>query len=318
MNMLFDNAVHSIQLGIEDYQANDPRRALSAVRNFYSGVLLLAKEVLVRRAPEADPEDVLGARYKPVSDGDGGVRYERASTQTVDFSTLGERFKDFGVEIDHSALRDLNRIRTDIEHYYTTESRETVCEAIAKAFPVVVDLFELAEEPPHEVLGDAWQAMLDVRAVYERQLRACEESLDNLKARVPVLEEISFNCPKCRSDLVCQLGASNTDPWSIEAICRSCGAQPEGDKLIEHSLGVHFAGENYRAMKDGGIEPLQHCPECGRDAYVLGAEVEGCALCEFVLNDNCAMCGIELIPFDAHPEDPTLCSYCYHMLSKDD
>jgi hypothetical protein len=48
MNTLFDNAIQSIQLGIEDYQANDPRRALSAVRNFYSGVLLLAKEVLVR------------------------------------------------------------------------------------------------------------------------------------------------------------------------------------------------------------------------------------------------------------------------------
>jgi hypothetical protein len=50
MNTLFDNAIQSIQLGIEDYEHNDPMRALSAVRNFYAGTLLLAKEVLVRAA----------------------------------------------------------------------------------------------------------------------------------------------------------------------------------------------------------------------------------------------------------------------------
>lgn len=37
MSELFENAVVSIQLGVEDYQSNDPRRAISAVRNFYAG-----------------------------------------------------------------------------------------------------------------------------------------------------------------------------------------------------------------------------------------------------------------------------------------
>ena len=56
MSHLFDNAIQSIQLGVEDYQNDDPKRAVSAVRNFYAGVLLLAKEVLVRRVPKASPE----------------------------------------------------------------------------------------------------------------------------------------------------------------------------------------------------------------------------------------------------------------------
>jgi hypothetical protein len=30
MNTLFDNAIQSIQLGVEDYRSNDPRRALSS------------------------------------------------------------------------------------------------------------------------------------------------------------------------------------------------------------------------------------------------------------------------------------------------
>jgi transcription elongation factor Elf1 len=279
---------------------------------------LLAKEVLVRQAPEATADEVLGARYKPVPDGEGGVRYMLAGHQTVDFSTLGERFKDFGLKIDHGALADLNRIRTGIEHYYTNESRETVREAIAKAFPVVVDLFALAEEAPHELLGDAWQAMLEVRAVYERERRTCEDSFDNLKAYIHVLGDTSFNCPKCSSDLVCQTESTNTDPHSIHALCRSCGAEVNGEELVEHSLAVQFDVASYLAAKDGDLGPLYQCPECGADAYVLDDGYEGCALCEFILNDNCGMCGTQLIPSDAHPEDPTLCSWCYHMLTKDD
>jgi hypothetical protein len=73
MNGLFDNAVKSIQLGVEDYQANNPKRSLSAARNLYAGILLLAKEVLTRTAPNSDPKYVIGARYKPIPDGEGGV-----------------------------------------------------------------------------------------------------------------------------------------------------------------------------------------------------------------------------------------------------
>ncbi|WP_249734961.1 hypothetical protein [Bradyrhizobium sp. sGM-13] len=72
MDSLFDNTIRSIQLGIEDSEANAPKRALSAVRNFYAGTLLLAKEVLVRAAPKAKIKDVLGMQFKPLP-GKGGV-----------------------------------------------------------------------------------------------------------------------------------------------------------------------------------------------------------------------------------------------------
>lgn len=44
---LFENAVHSIQIGIADYRAIEPARALSAARNLHAGMLLLAKKALV-------------------------------------------------------------------------------------------------------------------------------------------------------------------------------------------------------------------------------------------------------------------------------
>lgn len=114
MSGLFENTVQSIQLGVEDYQVNDPKRALSAVRNFHAGVLLLVKEVLVRAAPGASPEDVIGARYKPVHAGSGGVTFTHASNQAIDFTTIGQRFKDFGLPINQTALDDLNRVCNEV------------------------------------------------------------------------------------------------------------------------------------------------------------------------------------------------------------
>src|ERR1700730_4012833 len=128
MNTLFDNAIQSIQLGIEDYEHNDPKRALSAVRNFYAGTLLLAKEVLVRAAPKANAKDVLGKQYKPVPDGQGGIDFAPGN-RTIDFNEMGESFDAFKLKIDRAALYELNRIRTDMEHVYTQANRDTVREA---------------------------------------------------------------------------------------------------------------------------------------------------------------------------------------------
>jgi hypothetical protein len=317
MNTLFDNAVQSLQLGIEDYQANDPRRALSAVRNFYAGVLLLAKEVLVRQVPEADPDEVLGARYKPIPDGDGGVRYEPASHQTIDFATLGARFSDFGLRIDRAALNDLNRIRNAIEHYCTEESRETVREAIAKAFPVVVDLFVQAEEAPHEVLGDAWQIMLEVRAVYEAELAKCRATFDRIDWSSSALAESPFNCPDCNSDLVAQLDPGNTDIQSADCECRSCRSKIDAEKAVERALQLHFEWDSYVAAKDGGDDPLETCPECGVEAYVLDGEEVGCAWCGCVLGE-CGLCSTGLTPLNVSYDDSSMCSYCDHLMHKDD
>lgn len=96
MPSLFQNAVASIRMGVEDFRQQDHDRDVSAVRNFYAGVLLLAKEALVRAAPHADPELVIGAKLKPVPDGNGGIEMEQVGHTTVDFQQIGERarFRD--------------------------------------------------------------------------------------------------------------------------------------------------------------------------------------------------------------------------------
>ncbi|WP_114391674.1 hypothetical protein [Oleisolibacter albus] len=316
MNSLFDNAIQSIQLGVDDYQSHDPRRPISAVRNFYAGVLLLAKEVLVRAAPNADPKDVLSARYKPVPDGAGGVEL-RPTNNTVDFTNLPERFKDFGLTIAQGPLTELNRIRTDIEHYYTDKSREHVREAIAKAFPVVSELFRQLHESPSKLLGKTWATMLDVRSVYEEELAACKGTFQKINWKSELLGKVTLLCPECGSHLVEQTHPDNTDHQCIDVKCRLCGAETDAERIVEVALEKYFEHETYFATRDGDTSPLHDCPECSVTAYITSSEHSGCLWCGETLGE-CARCSDELTPDNVSWDNSQLCSYCDHMTSKDD
>ena len=297
MNTLFKNAIESIELGIEDYQANEPKRALSAVRNFYAGTLLLAKEVLIREAPNANAKDMLAARLKLVPDGKGGAKFKAASERTIDFTEIGQRFNDFGLTIDQRALRALNRIRNDIEHNYTNASHGAVRDAIARALPVVVDLFRLAGEEPRLVLGGYWQVMLDVKTVYDKELAECRRSFDGVDWKSESLASAALICPECGSHLVERLDTKTSHHDDVNAKCRSCGVRISVEKLIETALKAHFEMENYIAVKEGGEESLFRCPECALETYVMHDEENECAWCHLSL-EECARCSTSL---GAHP-----------------
>ncbi len=316
MNTLFDNAIQSIQLGIEDYEYNDPKRALSAVRNFYAGTLLLAKELLVRAAPKADIKAVIGTKFVPVPDGKGGVTYE-ASNKTVDFTEIGDRFKAFGLKIDKVALADLNKIRNDMEHYYTNASNKKVREAIARAFPVIVDLFKQLHEEPSKHLGQSWETMLNVKAVYDKELAECEVSFDKVDWKSKAMASADRVCPKCDSRLVYQKDPANKIYDHADATCRQCGEEIGAETLIETALKAHFSGHDYEAVKDGGERALERCPECGCESYVMYDDENGCAWCQLELGE-CSLCEASLTPNNVAWDNHDFCSYCDYKLGKDD
>ena len=317
MSNLFKNAIQSIQIGVEDYETNEPARALSAVRNFYAGLLLLAKEVLVRQTPNAGESEIIAADYKPVPDGSGGVKYEPQSKRTIDLATIGQRFNDFGIRIDQKALKELSKIRNNIEHLYSQEPYESVRQALAKAFPVAAQLFRLAREEPRKVIGEAWETMLEVRAVYEQELQACRSTFEKVEWQIPILEDVPRKCLKCQSDLVEQKNPENREQEHAEAHCRSCGASISAESLIESSIIDYLEVESYIAMKDGDGAPLQFCPDCGLTTYVLSEEPVGCVWCGCVLGE-CIICATGLAPDNVDLEDHSHCSYCGYILAKDD
>ncbi|RDC60881.1 hypothetical protein HME9302_02097 [Alteripontixanthobacter maritimus] len=318
MPSLFDNAVASIRMGVEDFRQQDPDRDISAVRNFYAGVLLLAKEALIRAAPRADPELVIGARLKPVPNGSGGIEMERVGHTTVDFQQIGNRAKDFGVNIDHRALKALNRIRNDMEHHYTDESATAIRAAISKGFPVAASLFRQMDENPTDLLGDAWTTMLDTKDLYDQELREARATLENVAWHSPSLADASIQCVACKSELVEQTDPDNEAQDCVELRCRICGDLPDLADVIELVIEDLYGAEAYIRHKDAGEDgPVYACPACGRDALVEGEDV--CANCNEPLDysSECSRCGNEITVQDfLDGLDGGLCSYCNWQMEK--
>jgi hypothetical protein len=87
-------------------------------------------------------------------------------------------------------------------------------------------------------------------------------------------------------------------------------------ELIEASLEVHFEMESYTAIKHGGEDPLHDCPECSARAYITWGEENGC-VCRTELGE-CLRCKTGLTPNNVSWDNSDLCSYCDHIMSKDD
>jgi len=180
MSDLLTNALISIQMGIEDYQSNDPRRPVSAVRNFYAGVLLLGKQCILNEAPNADPMEVIGVRFAPKPDGEGGVIHEPEGHQTIDLGQLRKRFQDFGLAWPNGDINSLQRLRNDLEHFHSPARHQALRQAIADCFPLVEGFFAQLEVAPREALGDAWEVMLSEEKFFAEQKRACDATWQQL------------------------------------------------------------------------------------------------------------------------------------------
>lgn len=313
MPTLLENAVEALQLGVEDYHSNDPRRASSAARNFFAGILLLAKQALVSKVPNANERDVIAARFDLRPDGQGGVEMV-ASNNTIDFTSLGGRLLDFGITVDRQALRRLASVRNEIEHSSHEHTSEQVREVIARAFPVVSQLFSSIGLEPATVLGDAWVGMLRVRELFDIEVEACRATFGAIAWDSDYLAALPLVCPYCNSPLVSQTVPTNTDHQDMACRCRACGEGSDGQTLVEHSLSDYLGDDIYTAARDGQGSPLAACPECGVNAYVEG---EGCVWCGEILGE-CAVCGEGLIPDTVCWDNSQLCAYHGNMASRDD
>ncbi|RYY22663.1 MAG: hypothetical protein EOP62_22645 [Sphingomonadales bacterium] len=318
MPSLFENAVSSIRMGVEDYRQQDGDRVLSAVRNLYAGVLLLAKEALIRQAPNADPREVIGAAFRPVPDGHGGVDHMVSGHRTIDFDTINRRFKDFGLTIDRKALSELNDTRNDIEHHYTDQPEASIRTAIAKAFPVISSLFRQIEENPVEHLEGAWETMLQERALYDHELAAARASLSNVAWHGAFMVHAKLKCGECGSELLGQIHADNASQDCVEFRCRNCGATPVTADVVEAAVDDTYGVDEYLRAKDAGEEgPIYDCPVCERHTYLEGEAI--CANCGEGLDftSECLRCSAEISVQDfLDGLDEGLCSYCTHQSDK--
>lgn len=315
---LLQNAIDSIELGVEDYSMADARRAVSSVRNFYAGVLLLLKEKLRRESPPGSNDALIYSRVE-CTRRDGGVVFVGTGNNTVDFDEILARFKSLGLEFDFGRLRQLRKTRNEVEHHAPVQGHAKVREAIAQTFVlVVVALQELLAITPRDVFNErAWDTMFHAAETYKDLADRCRRSIEALKNAPSQAAEVlrSLECPDCSSSL---LRAMSPDSYfDATFACHACGAESPLSDVMPTSLKAVYGLESYLSVQHGHEPILDTCPSCDATAFLVQDDI--CLVCGSGRDyPNCVRCG-ERLGLDE--QDTGLCGYCEHMTadySRDD
>ena len=316
MSEIFENAITSIRLGIEDFETGSDDRMLSAARNYYAGLLLLAKECLLQAAPKASAMEVIGAKFKPIPDGQGAVVHEIIGYATVDLNQLRQRFNDFELPWPQADIKKLQRFRNDLEHLHLKDSVSALSEAIASSFPMVLDFFEILKDDPKEYLRDVWDTVLEQREAFEKVQKQCIDTLEKVDWPAEVSNLDRMSCPECSSSLIGQFDPSNTDSENVIGSCSQCEHEISNEKIIEMIVETSYAADVYIAFKEGGGDSIEACPNCTVVAYVETSEASVCFACGESVAGECIRCsgGINIHEYDN--DQPDLCSYCAHQYEK--
>jgi len=283
---LLNNAIESIQVGVEDYLMGDSKRYLSAVRNICAGILLLYKDKLCRLSPPHDKEVLIKKDIRPIDDGKGNVTFIGTGKKTVDVYEIRERFNSLKVTVDWKKFDQLNQLRNNIEHYYTDKSPDAVREVIVTSFLLIRDFIsEYLEEEPCNVLGEeCWQALLKTKDVYQAEEEDCRQTFLVYGFDSQILDRILANirCPFCHSTLIKAKDGSDIFP---SLSCCSCSAYLDfKDVLEEEEI-------SYRDPESEGIfASCNHCET--RNSVVKLGDKWICFSCHSIYGEvgHCEYC----------------------------
>jgi hypothetical protein len=271
--------------------------------------LLLLKTRLVQLSPGGSDDVLLKQRIRPKLGAFGELSFVGSGDKTVETEQLGERLKSLGVRVDWKRVQTLTRERNNIEHYAAKLSNDAL-RALASAVLVIVRDFTTAElkQDPAKLFGaEAWAYLIENKDVYDAERAACLESFHGIVWPHTDLGPVvgSYTCPECDSQLV-----RPVDPTEhfedLAFACRSCGGSAEAADFVERALRQYNPHDEYRAVQEGGDDPLEQCPECDRCTYIV--EQQACPLCGYELEyTECMVCEEELTLDDQ--DNGGLCSY---------
>ena len=319
MDMLLKNAIDSIQIGLEDYKSSDKRRVISATRNLYAGVLLLCKEVLRRLSPPGSNDVLILTRKEVVKKKDGTIEFVGTGKKTIDRQEIEALFKQLQLKVDLSNLKRLAKIRNAIEHRHPKDDPALIREAIAKAMPIIRNILNALHEKPSSLLeADAWEILRVEEQVFQEELDACRKSFaavewgsETLKAAVS-----EFSCPDCDSSLLRNDKEDARRFDEVKLSCSQCGKHAETEDVFEDALERHLKWNPYEA-RHGASPPLESCPECDRDAFIINEN--RCAICDFSLDGReCELCNTQLSTDDYQHGGGRYCLYHQYLVEKDD
>jgi len=314
---ILQNAIDSIDIGLEDYNSSDNRRLISCTRNIFAGILLLFKHKLSLLSPEGSGEVLIKQKVLPKKDANGNIIWSGQGKKTVNVHQIKNRFDSLGIDVDWERIEKINSFRNDIEHYYSKLSKKSAESLITNSFIVIRDFISihLGEDPRELLSEESWNTLVAVAEVYDREKEECIKQLEKIQWNSSTLESaiIDFQCTECGSGLITVENPHN-NASDNEYICRVCDSVYDFEDIATESLEQYYAGNSYRVHTEGETPFLLQCPYCHYFTYIYHEQM--CAFCEESAEHECQRCSIEIPPEEISNEG--FCSWCLHMMSKDD
>lgn len=301
---ILQNAIDSIQLGIEDYELikENPKRLISCTRNLFSGILLLFKYYLYTLNP-----DLIYIALK-----------SKEKKKTLDFKQLKDKLDESQVLIEWGELEKIQKIRNDIEHKYSDENPLIILGLVAASFNVINDFVrKYLQRDPIELFGEeVWSILIEVDRVYQIERKQCINDLDsNTYYNIKILELIKqSNCSECRFDLIKPL-KNNADADQIRYRCLFCFQENDYHELIVSAIEqeVDYQQRRDSMFGDSLNELFCTCPSCWMNAYSI--ESCFCFSCQYQAKQICDVCESSLTG-DEISFQSKFCSSCRNRYEK--
>lgn len=303
---ILENAIESIQVGLEDYQMGTRPRLVSSVRNLFAGILLLFKHKLVLMSPEDSKEALIKKKVLPVVNGDGTVSWEGKGNVTIDVQDIIDRFKSLGITVEKQRLTEIQKKRNDLEHYYLKDlTNEAVKGMLSNTFLLIRDFCkDQLDVDAGTLLGeDAWKILTEISEVYEKEKAECLTSFQQCDLPPEIIEGLLEEpCPKCGVSLK-MFSKDNGEHFS----CKSCDVITFYADMVEQTM----TSMNYRTQYEskGMDTDVIICPSCQKQTYLVGENY--CVICKESYSNECVDCGSMIDPEELNED--SLCGWCSHM-----
>ena len=226
---LFQNAIDSVELGLEDFRLvkSDPRRYVSAMRNVFAGMLLLFKSWLAEESAERN-YDLLRAETKEVKKLPPEEWADISEAKTAGFGEIKDRI---GAKVDWVRIDKLHDYRNRIEHAFISGGHGELdaVRCLAQSFLVIRDFMknEIGEDPARRLSLDGWDTLFNEHDVHLQEELERNDAVDNLgwiDSDFAELVKHEFECPDCGSEIVTvNDAAKEADGEKARYICRKCG-----------------------------------------------------------------------------------------------
>lgn len=323
-DLILQNAINSISMGLEDFQLSekDERRMASCTRNILSGILLLFKYKLAILSPENSDEVLIKKEILPVCDENNNIVFQGSGRKAVDVHDIKNRFESLGIQVSWNELNEVIKYRNEIEHYYTRINIDSAKTMISESFIIIKGFIEneLKRKPENLFNRETWIYFANTKQVHDELKKECNSKLEKLDYySINILSAIKeCKCKNCGSDLISVADEYEEGHEGNDAcyVCKACNKQYNYEEIIELYLEEH-TDYTHRLIKDGGESDIAYCPSCNKRSYLYNEEL--CLLCGENIDNRCERCGNILSPDEiGFDEYCSYCSYYMNQMMKDD